>query len=989
MRVSPHALSCLKPRVSPSFVSRCSIKRNTTFAHLACDDLRPMPSKRELGLLRAVVVDSQAATVSLVETGSVDRDSLNMQELLKLVSLLPESVRTPLENHPQLSQLVEVVLDLGRPPFARFPNDEVKLSDDNITEEALAEAIAQVGDFDTDNRAGINSTLHRISCIRNRQGKVVGLTCRAGRSIEGSGALVEDIGSGSLVEDLVQEGKSILFLGRPGVGKTTAIREISRMLADELHKRTVIVDTSNEIGGDGDVPHSGIGDARRMQVPRPEVQHLVMIEAVENHMPQVIVIDEIGTEEECMAARTIAQRGVQLVATAHGNALENVIKNPSLSDLIGGIQSVTLGDDTARKRGMQKSILERAHPPTFDVAVEMLGRGLWRVHMDVGAAVDGILMGVEPEGQVREQDPTTGAVRGITFTGTIRKVGEDGMARQMEKWVTGSGEVVLKPMRASSNSGEVLLSKALKPMCASSTSEEASPNQAGSRLMASSLPGAGKLPMPGLPRASSSLASMSTSLLQSLQQPVSKRSSAPSPTPSPTPTPNSASWTPSSSDVPATGSKDSPGERSEGSGSDSDTDLWPESTITATAAASSPQESHKRSKNQRMLWPESTCIAKAAASSTLESQKRSKNQRAIVNDATVAAAAECRPMRLFLFMDDDISDDQVNTEFFMDNDISDDQVNTEFFMDDDISDDKVNTEFFMDDDISDDQVNTEFFMDDDISDDQVLSILCSLGGPNAAQLVGSLDEAELKDTLRRSGVPLYAVRGSSAAGLARDLCPLLGLDPVKARSAMAEAAASALASEKKKGMTDKEAAECAVEAAAYVEEKAPKPKKGRVDNLSSADSHAQLMDSLVREVHGPVDRELAARLLNSFLAELNNTECGVPGGCQASSLATVAWALGKTKNKRKFMDSQIDSLERLADACSVRWKEFSAKDLLRLATGFGMLRFAPKQEGWVDSLLEYCSSADVLGSYLTETRDTMERFTDYLLTLEVLAGEED
>ncbi|KIZ04304.1 Uncharacterized protein MNEG_3650 [Monoraphidium neglectum] len=297
-----------------------------------------------------------------------------LEETLKLVHLLPESVRTALESHDRLYELLEVVMDLGRPPLARFPSGDLRLSDNLVTAEDLEQAVAKVGEFGGDNRAGIDATLHRISAMRNRSGRIVGLTCRVGRAITGSA---------ELVRDLIVAGSSILFLGRPGVGKTTAIRELCRLCADELSKRVVIVDTSNEIGGDGDVPHAGIGRARRMQVADPEQQHRVMIEAVENHMPQVVVIDEIGTEAECSAARTIAQRGVQLFATAHGNELENVVKNPALSDL--------------------KSIQERAAPATFDVAVEMLDRMRWHVHTDVGAAVDAMLAGQHPGGQSRER----------------------------------------------------------------------------------------------------------------------------------------------------------------------------------------------------------------------------------------------------------------------------------------------------------------------------------------------------------------------------------------------------------------------------------------------------------------------------------------------------------------------------------------------------------------------------------------------------------
>ncbi|PSC75743.1 nucleic acid-binding [Micractinium conductrix] len=318
-------------------------------------------------------------------------------EVLKLVGLLPPSVRGKLEQHPELPLLLEVVMDLGRPPLARFPSGDLRLAEGPVSPEDLQYAVDQVGNFGGDNRAGIDKTLHRISCIRNRAGRVVGLTCRVGRAIAGSAAMVAD---------LARSGKSILLLGRPGVGKTTAIREISRLLADECQRRVVIVDTSNEIGGDGDIPHPGIGRARRMQVPHPEQQHRVMIEAVENHMPEVIVIDEIGTEAECLAARTIAQRGVQLVATAHGNELENLLKNPSLSDLVGGISSVTLGDDEAKRRGVQKSVLERQSPPTFDACVEMASREQWRVHLDVAWAVDMLLTGREAGAEVRERDET-------------------------------------------------------------------------------------------------------------------------------------------------------------------------------------------------------------------------------------------------------------------------------------------------------------------------------------------------------------------------------------------------------------------------------------------------------------------------------------------------------------------------------------------------------------------------------------------------------
>jgi stage III sporulation protein SpoIIIAA len=313
--------------------------------------------------------------------------------LNRLLEILPANLRSLIDAHPQRDQLVEVVLDLGRRPEARFPNGAEYLSETVVSRDDLNHCVQQVGYFGGDNRAGIETTLHRISAIRNRSGDIIGLTCRVGRAVFGT------IG---MIRDLIETGGSILMLGRPGVGKTTALREIARVLADDLHKRVVIIDTSNEIAGDGDIPHPAIGRARRMQVAQPELQHKVMIEAVENHMPEVIVIDEIGTELEATAARTIAERGVQLVGTAHGNRLANLIKNPTLSDLVGGIQTVTLGDDEARRRGSQKSVLERKAPPTFDIAVEMLERQRWVVHEAVADTVDSLLRGRQPAAQVRE-----------------------------------------------------------------------------------------------------------------------------------------------------------------------------------------------------------------------------------------------------------------------------------------------------------------------------------------------------------------------------------------------------------------------------------------------------------------------------------------------------------------------------------------------------------------------------------------------------------
>jgi stage III sporulation protein SpoIIIAA len=321
-----------------------------------------------------------------------------------LLDTLSPHIGDPLRLRTDKHELLEVVMDLGRLPEARFPGREVVLSEREVSESDIDYVVAHISEFGEDNRAGIERTLHRISCIRNRRGRIVGLTCRVGRAIYGTIATVEEI---------IKSDQSVLFLGRPGVGKTTMLREVARVLADEQNKRVIIVDTSNEIAGDGDIPHPAIGSARRMQVARPQEQHNVMIEAVENHMPEVIVIDEIGTELEAQAARTIAERGVQLVGTAHGNTLDNLMANPTLSDLVGGIQSVTLGDEEARRRGTQKSILERKAPPTFPVVVEIQNWDRVAIHVSVADTVDALLRGYKLPAQVRELDHD-GGIRLLT-----------------------------------------------------------------------------------------------------------------------------------------------------------------------------------------------------------------------------------------------------------------------------------------------------------------------------------------------------------------------------------------------------------------------------------------------------------------------------------------------------------------------------------------------------------------------------------------------
>jgi stage III sporulation protein SpoIIIAA len=359
-----------------------------------------------------------------------------------LLEALPPRVKQPLGAREDLHDLLEVILDLGRVPEARFLSGDVILDGREVDEEDISFVVSRVGEFGGDNRAGIPRTLHRISAIRNRKGNIVGITCRVGRAV---------FGTIRIIEDLVSTGRSILLLGRPGVGKTTMLREVARVLADSARKRVIIVDTSNEIAGDGDIPHPAIGHARRMQVASPTLQHAVMIEAVENHMPEVIIIDEMGTELEAAAARTIAERGVQLIATAHGNTLDNLIMNPTLSDLIGGVQSATLGDEEARRRGTQKTVLERKAPPTFGVVVEIQSWDRVAVHQDVSRVVDAWLRGypISPEsrwlgeaGQVkksREVGPPRGSPAGPAGPAPVEEQAEEQPATGARVFLFGVG----------------------------------------------------------------------------------------------------------------------------------------------------------------------------------------------------------------------------------------------------------------------------------------------------------------------------------------------------------------------------------------------------------------------------------------------------------------------------------------------------------------------------------------------------------------------
>jgi stage III sporulation protein SpoIIIAA len=356
-------------------------------------------------------------------------------DLDALLDVLPEDIRKSLKKVGSKDELLEVILDLGRVPTARYTHGEVVLRETDVEEEEIAHVVDRIGEFDADNRAGIARTLHRIAAIRNRKGDIVGLTCRVGRAV---------YGTMTIVQDLIESGSSTLLLGRPGVGKTTMLREAARVLAET--KRVIVVDTSNEIGGDGDIPHPAVGRSRRMQVEMPSLQHEVMIEAVENHNPEVIIIDEIGRQLEAQAARTIAERGVQLIATAHGNTLDNLLMNPTLSDLVGGVESVTLSDEEARRRRTQKTILERRAPPTFDKLIEMQERQRLLVHHSVAESVDALLRGEPVRAELRFWDGN-GSVQTQSVESASIERREKGPRERKPHFVHPSQETVAKPVR--------------------------------------------------------------------------------------------------------------------------------------------------------------------------------------------------------------------------------------------------------------------------------------------------------------------------------------------------------------------------------------------------------------------------------------------------------------------------------------------------------------------------------------------------------------
>jgi len=286
--------------------------------------------------------------------------------------------------------LIEIVVDLQRPVELRFSDDSFIELKTIGTEYLIEEILNEMSEPGVDNRCGLNETLHRISVIQNKNLDIVGMTIRIGKPY---------VGNAILIADLLEDKKNILLIGPPGRGKTSILREASNILSSELLKRVVIVDTSNEIAGEGNVPHRAVGRSRRLQVPKTKAQHDVMIEAVENHNPHTIIIDEVSTSEEGLAAQTIAQRGVQILATVHGHTLNDLIQNKSLASMVGGINKVTLSDDTARARGCQKTALEREFQPPFDCVVEINAFDEVAVHHNVNESVDAILNGkkVVPE----------------------------------------------------------------------------------------------------------------------------------------------------------------------------------------------------------------------------------------------------------------------------------------------------------------------------------------------------------------------------------------------------------------------------------------------------------------------------------------------------------------------------------------------------------------------------------------------------------------
>jgi len=361
--------------------------------------------------------------LALAESSSDELSSNNIaldvqDSIATLVCLLPQELRQKLgpgnllHGLPPSHKVRDIILDLGQRPRAFFGHRELVFLKDDPADKVMQADMEHVQDqledkFGPDNRAGINGCLHRISAMRAKAGKVYGLTMRVGRAIFGNTNLITDL--------LLGTNSSILFLGTPGCGKTTIIREAARILSEDAHS-VVVVDTSNEICGDGLVPHPAIGLARRMMVPSLESQAAILVEAVQNHTPDVIIVDEIGRAPEVEAARTVKERGVRIIGSAHGD-LRGLVKNAMLNDLIGGTETVTVGDAQARKfqasgGEFSKVRTQRSGAPVFDIVIELQSGSFhqWQVTTNVAKAVDRILASQPFPTQVRARDPVSGLI---------------------------------------------------------------------------------------------------------------------------------------------------------------------------------------------------------------------------------------------------------------------------------------------------------------------------------------------------------------------------------------------------------------------------------------------------------------------------------------------------------------------------------------------------------------------------------------------------
>jgi len=888
------------------------------------------------------------------------------------------------------------------------PGKEVALSLEATTFEDLQEAEKQVGAFNQDNRAGLDGTLHRISCIRNRAGRIVGLTCRVGRSVKGSAALVADV---------VKEGRSLLLLGRPGVGKTTAVREIARMLSGpEVCKRTIIVDTSNEIGGDGDVPHPGIGDARRMQVANPDAQDRLMIEAVENHMPQAVIIDEISTEAECMAARTIAQRGVQLIATAHGNVLENVIKNPSLADLVGGIASVTLGDEAARKRGVQKTVLERAAPPTFDVVAEMVDRTHWCIQ-ETASAVDMILAGGTSPGVMRTHDEGSGEVHGMdAYAAKPAEVRGLGVQSPRERVFS----------RTSSTEGHQL---------SMSSSYQPGPTRSSAEQTAStSRPTPPRLPMPGdqeedptwhappptsnaVKRAAAAAVAAASQLSRGdntahaspaspppppAEQPTLLRSAprqpptfnAP-PRPYPVPSPLAAAAAAAAFGDPSLAQSIWRGSASGGAegGLDGGNVAWP-----STSAAAAPGQPTLRMGGgagggaQQQRGPCVSVYLLMERNATSKVITTLRQLMAEVQGAAAASGITASDTEVVDSLED--ADLVLATRAKLKNSPKVRAAIQRFKLPIYTLRSTSSTSILARDLLpvlglgataptkSTSSYDSESESDCQTSLNSSVEAHNRRGRSNATTSTVFSTKADLKGdgASNRAGSPLRDEEGGvSSYGF-------IGLDSGSESSGTDsdgwEGDSWAEASWSDGASSSSEFFEVSSSPSAIARLSMRVDTNGNAATMTPADDYADLICSLVRELrYSPLDREYSTQILNSFNMELAlatpKQDDGATGGpsnetsgtassgttsypCSTQSIAGLAWALSYTKHKKKFVHANEAALLNLASAAEGRWSDFSGQGLMQLAMGFAGLRVLPST-AWMKSLVEATQRAAAQG----------------------------